>query len=87
MGYAAERWDCSGPDPGRGGARPSVYARTLHRACEILGGMPALAAQLKVAPAELERWISGKAQPPLEIFLDAVEVVLLHSERADGGIS
>jgi hypothetical protein len=60
------------PDAGR-----STYARTLHRACVILGG-PGLAEHLAVSEAALLRWLQGTEEPPFEIFLVAVEVILLH---------
>ena len=59
-------------------ARRSTYARALHRACVILGGVPALAAHLGIAEADLVRWLQGMEEPPFEIFLAAVEVLLLH---------
>ena len=59
-------------------ARRSTYARTLHRACLILGGVPGLAGHLGIGEAELLRWLQGTEEPPFEAFLAAVEVVLLH---------
>jgi hypothetical protein len=56
----------------------STYARTLHRACEILGGVPGLASHLGITEADLLRWLQGGEEPPFEIFLVAVEVILLH---------
>jgi hypothetical protein len=61
-------------------SRVTVYARTLHRACEVLGGLDALSRQLGVPRATLTRWIGGLEQPPLDQFLAAVDIVLL----ADG---
>ncbi len=55
----------------------SVHARTLHRACEVLGGMDATSRHFGVSPEALARWIGGAEDPPLEIFLKAVDVVLL----------
>jgi len=59
-------------------ARRSTYARALHRACVILGGVPGLAAHLGVPEESLVRWLQGAEEPPFETFLAAVEVVLLH---------
>jgi hypothetical protein len=59
-------------------ARRSTYARALHRACLILGGMPGLAGHLRLAEADLLRWLQGPEEPPFEVFLAAVEVILLH---------
>ena len=61
----------------------SVYARALHRACLIVGGMERLAGHLDIEAAQLRRWMLGDEQPPERVFLAAVEVVLLHA--ASGG--
>jgi hypothetical protein len=63
-------------------SRSTVFARTLHRACEILGGIQQLAVHLKVPAEDLQRWMEGHAEPPLDLFLAAVDVVLLHAESA-----
>lgn len=59
-------------------AQRSTYARTLHRACVIIGGMAGLASHLGIAEADLQRWVQGAEEPPFEVFVAAVEVVLLH---------
>jgi hypothetical protein len=59
-------------------AQRSTPARALHRACAIIGGVPGLAGHLGVAQADLLRWLQGAEEPPFEIFLGAVEVILLH---------
>jgi hypothetical protein len=65
-------------------ARVTVYARTLHRACEMLGGLDALSRHLSVPAATLARWIGGLEQPPLDVFLKAVDIVLLGAEHGGG---
>jgi len=60
-------------------AHASVYARTLHRACLVLGGVEQLAKHLEVTDADLRRWLGGEEQPPERVFLAAVEIVLLHA--------
>jgi hypothetical protein len=60
----------------------SVFARTLHRACLIVGGIEQLAQQLDVSHRDLRAWVRGEQNPPEPIFLAAVEIVLLY---ADGG--
>ena len=65
-------------------SRVTVYARTLHRACEMLGGVDALARQLNVSEATLTRWIGGLEQPPLDKFLAAVDIVLLADNPGAG---
>ena len=72
--------DCGGAPP----SRATVYSRTLQRACEVLGGVRPLSEHLHVAPAELVRWIDARGQPPLDVFLAAVDVVLLHVDRTRG---
>lgn len=72
--------DCGGAPP----SRATVYSRTLQRACEVLGGIHPLAAHLRVAPGDLARWIDARGEPPLEVFLKAVDVVLLHADRSRG---
>jgi hypothetical protein len=54
----------------------NVYVRTLQKAAELIGGRKALARHLQVPLAELEAWISGPAEPPMGIFLKAVDLVL-----------
>ena len=80
QGPASPRVEC----PPLSGTRVTVYARTLHRACELLGGLDALSAELGVPPASLGRWIGGLEKPPMEVFLAAVDIVLLGAEQ-DGG--
>ena len=55
--------------------RQTVYTRTLHRACELLGGVPELAVYLSVAIQELDRWLEGVEVPPQGVFLAAVDIV------------
>ena len=64
--------------------RVTVYARTLHRACEVLGGLEATSRHLRVSASMLTRWIGGVEPPPLEVFLAVVDVVLLGAEPGDG---
>ena len=67
--------DCPLAPPGHA----SVQARTLHRACVIVGGAGPLARQLGVELAEVERWLTGDDPVPEPVFLHAVEIVLLHA--------
>lgn len=57
----------------------SVYARTLHRACLVLGGVQQLAKHLDVSEVDLSRWLRGEVEPPEPVFLAAVEIVVLHA--------
>jgi hypothetical protein len=58
-------------------ARKSTSARALHRACLVLGGVQPLAGHLGVAEDRLVAWLQGTEEPPFEVFLAAVEVILL----------
>ena len=53
-----------------------VYAKTFQKAAELAGGPRKLAHELHVPLAELEKWLAGEAQPPLAIFLEAIDYVL-----------
>ena len=54
----------------------SVQMRALHKAVEIAGGRRALAGRLGVKAADLEKWMSGKAELPREVFLQVVELII-----------
>jgi hypothetical protein len=56
----------------------SVRSRTLHRACLILGGVVQLAKHLGVPESDLRRWMTGDPGLPHEVFLRAVEVLILY---------
>jgi hypothetical protein len=60
----------------------SVQARALHRACLIVGGAGQLAQQLGVPVPHIEDWLTGEAPVPENVFLHAVEIVLLHASGA-----
>jgi hypothetical protein len=64
--------DCPKPSA----RRSSTYARTLHRACLNAGSLAELARRLGVPEASLERWIQGTEEPPLDVFLAAVDIAL-----------
>ena len=80
QGPATPRVAC----PPLSSTRVTVFARTLHRACEVLGGLDALSTELDVPAASLTRWIGGVEKPPMEVFLAAVDIVLLGAEPGDG---
>jgi hypothetical protein len=64
--------------------RRTTQARTLHCACLIVGGVPELAAHLRVPQSLLRDWLQGEVEPPPEMFLAAVEVILLHLDARGG---
>jgi hypothetical protein len=59
-----------------------VMSRTFQKAAELAGGPKPLARRLRVPLAELQKWIAGDGQPPMAIFLKAVDLVL--EEGPDG---
>jgi hypothetical protein len=78
MRLSAAKIDCPVPPP----SRETTFARALHRACLILGGVPHLASHLGVPEATLQGWLEGREDPPQMVFLAAVEIVLLHLEKS-----
>ena len=62
-------------------SRESTYARALHLACVILQGIPQLALHLQVSESRLRGWLEGREDPPLKVFLAAVEIILLHADQ------
>jgi len=56
--------------------RTTVYTRVLHRACQKLGGIEALAKTLHVPVETVHRWLEGEDVPPSKIFLRAVDLVM-----------
>jgi hypothetical protein len=70
--------DCPLPPP----SRQTTYARTLHRACLILGGVAPLARHFGVSETALRRWLEAHDEPPQMVFLAAIEIILLHLDQA-----
>ena len=56
--------------------RVTVHTRALHRACQILGGVEALAKYLGAAQSTVHRWLEGEEIPPASAFLKAVDLIL-----------
>jgi hypothetical protein len=56
---------------------PDAYARTLHRACEKLGGIGALSRELGMRSNTVHQMLQGKAKIPHSVFLTAVDILLL----------
>ena len=57
--------------------RPDVYVKTLHRACEKLGGLAALSRELRLRPNTVQLMLQGRARIPHSVFLTAVDILLL----------
>jgi hypothetical protein len=51
------------------------YAQALSQAERVLGGRARLAAFLKVPAEKIAAWLSGEEVPPLEVFLDSLDVI------------
>ena len=64
---------------------PTVHARTVRRAAEIVGSVEALAAQLEVRDEDLRKWIEDQLSVPQEIFLRCVDIVNAHQMNEISG--
>jgi hypothetical protein len=51
------------------------YAQALSQAEQTLGGRARLAAFLNVPADKIAAWLSGEEVPPLEVFLDSLDVI------------
>ena len=63
----------------------SVYSRTLQKAAEAAGGQKKLARVLRVPLADLEKWLADKDEPPMAVFLKAVDMVLDETTSSGAG--
>jgi len=52
-----------------------IYARALSRAAVALGGRTQLAEFLHVPGETLDAWLDGDQVPPLDAFLDSLDVI------------
>lgn len=57
---------------------PTVHARTVRRAAEIIGNVERLAAQLEVRDEDVRKWLEGQLSVPQEIFLRCVDILNAH---------
>ncbi len=62
----------------------SVQSRALRKAAELAGGQRKLAERLGVSVVEIDKWTSGKAPTPREIFLRVVDLIIGEITSADG---
>src|SRR5882672_5663377 len=60
---------------GAAALRRERYANVLRTAADAVGGAPRLARVLRVSPDELERWLEGDGEAPLEVFLASLDLV------------
>ena len=61
---------------------PTVYARTLRRASELVGNDEQLARLLRVPTDQLQSWLAGTSKPSGEVFLLAVDMIDAHETQA-----
>ncbi len=59
----------------------TIYTRTLARAAEAQGSAQSLASLLRVPENTLLRWMSGRAQMPLQAFLKLMDVLAQHERN------
>ena len=59
----------------------TIFTRTLVRASEMHGSTQALASFLHVPENTLLRWMSGRAQMPLQAFLKLIEAISLDERK------
>ena len=64
---------------------PTVHARTVRRAAEIVGAIEALAAQLHVQDEVIRKCMEGELPVPEELFLRCVDIVNADQLREIGG--
>jgi transcriptional regulator with XRE-family HTH domain len=58
----------------------SLYVRTLVRATRAAGSPEELAEALGVSVQSLELWLLGEGEPPSDIFLKAVALIVISGE-------
>lgn len=59
----------------------TIYTRALARAAEAQGSTQALASLLRVPENTLVRWMSGRAQMPLQAFLKLIELLVQYETK------
>jgi hypothetical protein len=63
----------------------SVNIRALRLAARLVGGPAKLRDALGVSSAEVADWLAGTQEPPREILLRAVDLILDDLDRQEGG--
>ena len=64
----------------------TIYTKTLARAAEIHGSTQSLASFLRVPENTLLRWMSGRAQMPLQAFLKLIETIAQHEHAGSSAV-
>jgi len=65
----------------------NVYTKVLKQAADMEGSTQALAARLRVPENTLLRWMSGRAQMPIQAFLNAMQFVSAHEQQSAAQVS
>jgi hypothetical protein len=65
----------------------SVKTQTLQTAAKMLGGPRKLRDVLRVSSADVVSWLAGIEEPPLPVFLQALEVVLDELDSRSASVS
>ena len=60
----------------------TIFTRALAQAASVQGSNQALAYQLRVPENTLLRWMSGRAQMPLQAFRRLIELLVEHEKSA-----
>lgn len=60
--------------PGPNAAR-TARVDTMHHAIKAVGGAKALARLLDVKPERVSRWVGGQEPVPLDLFLEALDLI------------
>jgi hypothetical protein len=58
-----------------------VPRETMRRAVQLCGGIDALGDALNVSTTTLQKWLAGEEQPPEELFIQAVGLLLEATSR------
>ena len=58
--------------------KATVYTESLCRAANAVGGADVLAQRLQVTIKKLRRWMRGDEDPPMDVFLRAVDLLEKH---------
>jgi hypothetical protein len=60
-----------------------VYAGTLHRACDKLGGTAALARDLRMRADKVQLMLQGRTTIPHSVFLHAVDILVFRARARE----
>ncbi len=63
------------------GFKASLSTLILHEACQTVGGVDELAAQLGVTTRRLQQWLDGADEVPRDVYQACIDIVLLHDDE------